>query len=99
MHLHLPSTDHELPNGSILALAAGLGHTHLVKVLLSAGIHVDDGGGFGYTPLQVAVHQGRDGMVETLLKVQPEGPDVNAVDKDGKFRNMSVQEVFLFCAE
>ncbi|XP_045128653.1 ankyrin-1-like [Portunus trituberculatus] len=74
---------HDLPNGSLLALAAGLGHTHLVQVFLSAGIHVDDGGGFGYTPLQVAVHQGKDKMVETLLKVQPEGPDVNAVDKDG----------------
>ncbi|KAK8406175.1 hypothetical protein O3P69_007122 [Scylla paramamosain] len=83
VHFHLPSTAHDLPNGSLLALAAGLGHTHLVPVLLSAGIHVDDGGGFGYTPLQVAVHQGKDSMVETLLKVQPEGPDVNAVAKGG----------------
>lgn len=96
VHLLLPSTAHDLPNGSLMALAAGLGHTHLIPVLISAGLHVDDGGGFGYTPLQVAVHQGKDRMVETLLKVQPESPKVNAADKDGKFTTAPVQKTFLF---
>lgn len=94
VHYQLPSNTPELPNGSLLALAAGLDHVHLVPVLLSAGVHVDYGGGFGYTPLQVAVHQGNDKMVDVLLKVQPEGPDVNAKDKDGTSSNIYILQAF-----
>lgn len=74
--------------GSLLALAALKGHYHLVPVLLDAGVHVDDGGRCGYTPLQVAVHYGHDKVVDALMKAEPEPPNVNAQDKDGKIENI-----------
>ncbi|KAG0710852.1 Ankyrin-1 [Chionoecetes opilio] len=80
VNTQLTPTDGMMPRGSLLSLAAGLGHVHLVSVLLDAGVHVDDGGGFGYTPLQVAVHQGHDRVVDVLMKAQP---DVNAKDANG----------------
>lgn len=79
----LTQEDITVPNGSLLALAAAEGHDHLVPILLGAGVDVDDGGGLGYTPLQVAVHKGHDRVVDALMKAQPKRPNVNAQDADG----------------
>ena len=87
----LSKDDPLVSRGSLLSLAAGQGHAQLVPILLGAGIDVDDGGEFGYTPLQVAVHMGHDRVVDALMKAHPKRPDVNAKDADGKCLNFFLQ--------
>lgn len=83
VNIKLSKDDPIVSRGSLLCLAAAMGHAHLVPVLVDAGVHVDDRGGFGYTPLQVAVHLGHDDVFDALMKAQPNSPDVNARDEDG----------------
>jgi len=74
-----------MTNGfSALYIAAGRGHTAVVRVLLGAGADANkalkNGLKNGFTPLQVAVHGGHLAVVEALLEA---GADAKVMRDDG----------------
>lgn len=66
-HLTLPEDDPDDPGGSLLTLAARLGHASAVSVLLEAGTHVDHRGHGSRTPLYRAAYMGHADIVEKLV--------------------------------
>ncbi|XP_063595435.1 serine/threonine-protein phosphatase 6 regulatory ankyrin repeat subunit A-like isoform X2 [Penaeus indicus] len=66
-HLILPEDDPDDPGGSLLTLAARLGHAIAVSLLLEAGTHVDHRGRGSRTPLYCAAYMGHADIVEKLV--------------------------------
>ncbi|XP_047485908.1 ankyrin repeat domain-containing protein 65-like [Penaeus chinensis] len=66
-HLILPEDDSDDPGGSLLTLAARLGHAIAVSLLLEAGTPVDHRGRGSRTPLYRAAYMGHADIVDTLL--------------------------------
>lgn len=65
---------------SPLGLAAELGHTEILKVLLAAGCKVEWGGHVEPSPLYLAAHKGHIEIVKILIK---EGAKLNFKDEEG----------------
>lgn len=84
-HLTLPEDDPDDPGGSLLTLAARLGHASAVSVLLEAGTHVDHRGHGSRTPLYRAAYMGHADIVEKLVAA---GAYLEA--QEGDFGQLSV---------
>ncbi|XP_037793046.1 ankyrin-2-like [Penaeus monodon] len=74
-HVILPDDDPDDPGGSLLTLAARLGHAIAVSLLLEAGTHVDHRGRGSRTPLYRAAymdtgHRGKIGAAGAFLEAQ-----------------------------
>jgi ankyrin repeat protein len=78
---------------TLLHIAAGSGSVESTRAMLNAGIHPDDRGGCGLTPLQMVIPRaGENGVANCIWMLIEAGADWSKCARDGKSALMCASE-------